>query len=86
MRWQDTSDRILPSSIVCNGITDRAKNGDRDGAGLLKHNQEEPLELWAWNPGRRSDGSLRIAPPLTHDQFVAATRQWVEAGMPCPQQ
>ena len=24
------------------------------------------------------------APPLTHEQFVAATRRWVEAGTPCP--
>ena len=32
------------------------------------------------------DGSMRTLPPLNHEQFVAATRKWVEAGMPCPQQ
>jgi hypothetical protein len=86
MKWQDTSDKILSSSAVCTAITDRSRNGNRDGAALLKHNQEEPLILWAWNPGRRVDGSLRTPPPITHDQFVTATRKWVEAGMPCPQQ
>jgi len=86
MKWQDTNDRILSSSAVCSAVTDRSKNGDRDGAALLKHNEEEPLVLWAFNPGRRVDGSLRTSPPITHDQFVAATRRWVEAGMPCPQQ
>lgn len=86
MKWQDTNDRILSSSAVCSAVTDRSKNGDRDGAALLKHNEEEALVLWAFNPGRRVDGSLRTSPPITHDQFVAATRMWVEAGMPCPQQ
>jgi mono/diheme cytochrome c family protein len=86
MKWQDTNDRILSSSAVCGALTDLSKNGKREGAALLKHNDEEPLVLWAWNPGRRADGSLRMPPPITHDQFVAATRKWVEAGMPCPQQ
>jgi hypothetical protein len=86
MKWQDVSDRILSSSAVCSAITDRSRNGNRNGTALLKHNQEEPLVLWAWNPGRRADGSLRALPPITHDQFVAATRKWVESGMPCPQE
>lgn len=86
MRWQDANDNILSTSAVCKAFTDRSRNGDRDGAALLKHNEEEPLVLWAWHPGRRADGSLRPLPPIAHDQFVAATRKWVEAGMPCPQQ
>ena len=55
-----------------------------DGRALLKHHEEEALVLWAWNPGRRPDGSMRTQPPLSHAQFVAATRTWVEAGTPCP--
>ena len=85
MQWQDANDNILPSSAVCRAVTDRSKNGNRDGAGLLKHNEEEPLVLWAWQPGRRIDGTSRSLPPLAHEQFVAATRKWVEAGTPCPQ-
>jgi mono/diheme cytochrome c family protein len=75
MRWQDLNDRALSSAEVCRVL---------DRRGLLKHHREEPLVLWAWNPGRRPDGTLRTLPPLTHDEFVAATRQWVEAGTPCP--
>ena len=84
MRWQDVNDRKLTSAEVCRALIDRAKNHGLDGPGLLKHHQEEPLVLWAWNPGRRPDGSARSLPPLTHAQFVEATRRWVAAGTPCP--
>jgi len=84
MKWQDLNDRPLSSVDVCRAIIDRARNGGLNGAALLKHHTEEPLVLWAWSPGRRVDGSMRTLPPLTHDEFVAATKQWVDAGMPCP--
>jgi len=84
MRWQDPNDQPLSSAAVCSQITDRKRNHNLDGPGLLKHHEEEALVKWAWNPGRRPDGSARTLPPLTHEQFIAATRQWVEAGTPCP--
>jgi len=84
MKWQDTSDRELSSSAVCRALIDPAKNHGLDGPGLLKHHKGEPLVLWAWKPGRRTDGTARSLPPLTHDQFVGATRRWVAAGTPCP--
>jgi mono/diheme cytochrome c family protein len=84
MRWQDANDQPLPSAEVCRAVTDRAKNHGLDGPGLLKHHEEEPLVLWAWNPGRRTDGTMRTLPPLTHAELVAATRRWVDAGTPCP--
>ena len=84
MKWQDLNDQPLSSAVVCQAITDRSKNHNLDGPGLLKHHQEEALVLWAWNPGRRPDGTIRTLPPLTHGEFVVATRQWVDAGTPCP--
>lgn len=84
MRWQDQRDQPLSSGEVCRALTDRTKNHGLDGPGLVKHNEEEPLVLWAWQPGVRPDGTRRAAPPLSHEEFVAATRRWVEAGMPCP--
>jgi mono/diheme cytochrome c family protein len=84
MRWQDTNDRPLSSAAVCSQVTDRSRNHNLDGPGLLKHHEEEALVKWAWSPGRRPDGTMRTLPPLTHEQFVAATRRWVEAGTPCP--
>lgn len=85
MKWQDLNDQILSSAEVCRAITDRSKNNNLDGPGLLKHHAEEPLVLWAFQPGRYIDGTMRTLPPLTHEQFVEATRKWVEAGTPCPQ-
>ncbi|HEX6183445.1 MAG TPA: hypothetical protein VFZ44_06000 [Pyrinomonadaceae bacterium] len=84
MKWQDTNDRPFSSAQLCRAITDRTKNMNMDGPKLLKHHEEEALVLWAWNPGRRPDGTMRTTPPLSHQEFVAATRRWVEAGTPCP--
>jgi hypothetical protein len=84
MKWQDLNGQILSSGDVCRAVKDRSKNNNLSGAGLLKHHTKEPLVLWAWHPGCRPDGSMRTVPPLTHEQFVEATRKWVEAGMPCP--
>jgi len=84
MRWQDTNDRPLPSAAVCRALVDRSRNNGLNALGLLKHHEEEPLVLWAWNPGRRPDGTLRTLPPLTHAEFVIATRTWADAGTPCP--
>jgi hypothetical protein len=84
MRWQDVNDNPLSSAAVCQSVTDRSKNGNLGGRGLLKHHEEAELVLWAWNPGRRPDGTPRTLPPLSHQEFVAATRRWVDAGTPCP--
>src|SRR5713226_9219436 len=66
MKWQDRNDKILSSAEVCRSVTDRAKNNNLDGAGLLKHHTEEPLVLWAFQPSRQIDGSPRTLPPLAH--------------------
>ena len=84
MRWQDLNDQLLSSAAVCRAVTDRSRNENMDGPALMKHHQEAALVLWAWNPGRRPDGTARTEPPLTHAEFVAATRRWVDAGTPCP--
>ena len=85
MKWQDINDNILSSAAVCQSLTDRSKNGGLDGPGILRHHEQEPLVLWAFQPGHRRDGTARSLPPLTHEQLVAATQTWVNAGMPCPQ-
>src|SRR5678815_37175 len=84
MQWQDVNDRPMSSAAVCRAVTDRAKNEDMDGPELLKHHAEADLVLWAWNPGKRPDGTMRTTPPISHQEFVAASRTWVEAGTPCP--
>jgi len=84
MKWQDTGDKVFSSGELCRSLTDRSKNDNMSGAALLKHHEQEPLVVWAFNPGRRRDGTARSQPPLTHEQFVAATRTWIDAGTPCP--
>jgi hypothetical protein len=84
MRWQDLNDRPLSRAAVCRALIDRSKNHGLDGPGILKHHEEEPLVLWAWSPGVRPDGTARSLPPMTHAEFVEATRRWIAAGMPCP--
>jgi len=85
MAWQDRNDKPLSSAQVCRVVTDRTKNGNMDGPGLLKHHEDAELVRYAWQPGRRPDGTPRTLPPLTREQFIDATRRWVEAGTPCPQ-
>lgn len=84
MKWQDMNDKILSSADVCKSLTDQSKNDNLDGAGLLKHHTIEPLVTWAFQPGLRRDGTARALPPLTRDEFVAATRTWAAAKTPCP--
>ena len=84
MQWQDMNDQPLSSAAVCRAVTDPSKNDHMDGPALLKHHAEAELVLWAWSPGTRADGTARTTPPISHDEFVAATRAWVEAGTPCP--
>jgi len=79
MQWQDRNDQPLTSAEICRSVKSLL-----DGAHLLQHHEEEKLVLWAWNPGRRPDGTSRTLPPLTHAEFVVATEEWVKAGRPCP--
>ncbi len=85
MAWQDRNDQPLSSSAICRAITDRRKNHNMGGPALLKHNTEDKLVGWAWEPGRDIHGMPRTSPPLSRIEFTEATRRWVEAGMPCPQ-
>ncbi len=46
MGWQG---RSLPQ--ICEQIKDRARNGGRDMAALVRHMAEDSLVGWAWSPG-----------------------------------
>ena len=84
MAWQDRNDQPLSSAAICRALTDRRKNHNMDGTALLKHNAEDKLVGWAWEPGRDINGMPRSLPPLSRAEFAGATRRWVEAGTPCP--
>jgi len=64
---------------LCKGLKDTHENGGKDLAALLEHVTSDGLVLWGWNPGQ---GREPVSIP--HDQFVAAFKQWTDAGAPCP--
>ena len=74
MGWEGLDDHELAASLL-----DRAKNGDRSLDDLLKHVTHDPLVIWGWDPG-----AGRSKPAISHEDFVAAFRLWVEAGAPLP--
>ena len=46
---------------------------------LLHHVEEDKLVLGGWDPG---DG--RTTPPLSHEEFVAKVKEWIEKGAAVP--
>ncbi len=75
MLWEGRTKRQ-----ICQQMKDPARNGGRrTGEQIIEHMKSDPLVLWAWSPG-----AGRKTPPLSHDQFVAALEQWIQADMPCP--
>ena len=64
---------------LCRQLKDPAQNGDRALVELLHHVEHDGLVLWGWQPG-----GDRSTPPLTHPEFVAAFRAWVDGGAACP--
>ena len=66
---------------LCMVLKDPQKNGGRNGQQLIHHFSDDKLVAWGWNPGGN-----RTVPPLTKAQTVSAVKDWVDAGMPCPNQ
>ena len=65
---------------LCRQLQDPNQNGGLTAEQLIRHVSSDPLVLWGWNPGEG-----RSTPPITHDEFVAAVREWLEKGGACPQ-
>jgi hypothetical protein len=69
----------LTPAQLCATIKDRSKTGGKDLPAMLKHNREDKLVGWGWEPGQG-----RSLPPVTRAQFVAAFEEWMKLGAPCP--
>lgn len=83
MAWESSPGIVMTGSELCSMVMDRNRNGDLGPEELLKH-IDTPLVKWAWDPGPRWNGEPRTKPPISHPEFVAAFRQWLQAGSPCP--
>lgn len=66
-------------TALCEQLRDPAQNGKKSLAELLTHVSEDALVLWGWNPGGK-----RTLPPLTHPEFVAVFKTWVDGNGACP--
>jgi hypothetical protein len=61
-------------------LKDSKQNGGKTLEELLHHVSEDKLVLGGWDPG---DG--RTKPPLTHEEFMAKMREWVQKGAAIPE-
>jgi hypothetical protein len=73
----------LGAAEICRNLTNPAKNGGRTGRQVVDHLNTN-LVRWAWSPGVTAHGSARTSPPLSHADFIAAAKMWIDAGAPCP--
>src|SRR5207302_570297 len=74
-----------PRCINCHTASDYPQQAD-DRHRHLFDVVRGPEGKGAGRPGRRTVGSRRAVPPISYEQFMAATRKWVQAGMPWPQE
>jgi alcohol dehydrogenase (cytochrome c) len=86
MAWESAPGVAMTGPELCSMLRDRLRNGNRDLAQLVEHVKTEHLVLWAWDPGTRWNGDARKTPPISHDDFVSAFQEWVDAGAACPAQ
>ena len=77
MAWEG-----LSIGELCRAIKDPAR-GAMVPAQLVDH-FNTPFVLWAWAPGRDARGRVRSTPPMTHEEFIAATQEWIATGAACP--
>jgi hypothetical protein len=69
----------LTPGVLCRSLLDPKKNGNRTGDKVIEHIRGDRLVLWAWAPGGK-----RTAPPIAHNDFLAAAETWIKTGAHCP--
>jgi cytochrome c553 len=74
MAWQGLSEHEL-----CLALKDPVKNHGMNLQRFIKHNAEDKLVAWGWNPG-----AGREPVPYTQKEFGEIIAQWVGTGAECP--
>lgn len=74
MGWQGLNDAQL-----CRALKDPRKNHGMTMEQFIKHNAEDELVAWGWNPG-----AGREPVPGTQQQFGRLVADWVASGAHCP--
>ncbi len=68
---------------ICRQLTDPSRS-KMTAERLVEHMGQDPLVLWAWNPGNDLNGVPREKPPIPAKEFGELVRVWVENGAQCP--
>ncbi len=79
MGWQG-----LTRIEIAKSLLDKNMNGGKTYQELVKHMTEDELVLWAWDPGVDANGNKRTPPPISHEKFSKAIRNWFENGAVIP--
>ncbi len=79
MNWEGLSKNEIASSMM-----DRKQNGGKSPNEILKHLTEDPLVLWAWDPGVDVAGNPRETPPISKEEYIAAVKSWFAGGAVIP--
>jgi hypothetical protein len=77
MAWEG-----LSIGELCRAIRD-PERGNMPPEKLLEHFRTS-LVMWAFAPGTDAQGKRRTIPPMSHADFIALTKQWIESGAQCP--
>lgn len=81
MAWQG-----LNRVEIARSMLNPQNNGGKSLKEIEKHLTEDPLVLWAFNPGINRNGDPRERPPISEAAFIKAVRDWVAKGAPIPEQ
>lgn len=65
---------------LCRQLKDPKQTGGLRLEDMLFHLDEDPLVLWAFDPG-----AGRTPIRIGHDAFMRAARTWAKSGAPCPE-
>ncbi|QDU89468.1 hypothetical protein Pla175_28580 [Pirellulimonas nuda] len=74
MGWEGLDDHDLAAMLI-----DKNRNGNRSLEDLLHHMRVDALVLWGWQAG-----SGRSNPPLSHEGFIRALKDWFTTGAALP--
>ena len=64
---------------LCEQLKNPATNGGKTLEQIHHHVAEDALVKWGWSPGEG-----RSTPRVSHADFAAAVRTWIDAGAHCP--
>lgn len=69
----------IPSAQLCANIKDTKFTNGKDLQAMFVHMRDDKLVSWGWDPGLG-----RNPVPIPRDEVVAAFKEWMDLGAPCP--